>query len=304
VNHGDAATIIADGIIPASFLPHGARLLKIKIKNLPHPLRLPYSPRCCPWLSLCPLARTLRPSPLFATDQFLGGAVIGYCCPSFVDTPPAALAQSHPPRNSLAWLIVAYGRPTAYGAPSYLIMDPPDPLADFFPSHRVFRNTPWPFSSAPMGFIHDDGTAFMLQYLTPLASLPVTVPSPLAQLGGIPYAQRAAPLTAIYDLGGGSCVPGGSALRAPAPHDTTFMGPCRPDPEEDISGSPLRHGVRLATSHPPFIDGGILDIHHLHPRAAPLFRLFGVLMGGLHSPPLLLLIIVVGLPSPPLLLGL
>jgi hypothetical protein len=50
--------------------------------------------------------------------------------------------------------------------------------------------------------------------------------------------------------------------------------------------------------------GGILDIHHLHPQAAPLFRLFGVLMGGLHSPPLLLLIIVVGLPSPPLLLGL
>ncbi len=28
MNHGDAAPIIADGIIPASFLPHGARLLK------------------------------------------------------------------------------------------------------------------------------------------------------------------------------------------------------------------------------------------------------------------------------------
>jgi hypothetical protein len=50
--------------------------------------------------------------------------------------------------------------------------------------------------------------------------------------------------------------------------------------------------------------GGILDIRHFHPRGAPLFRLFGVLMGGLHSPPLLLLVIVVGLPSPPLLLGL
>jgi hypothetical protein len=50
--------------------------------------------------------------------------------------------------------------------------------------------------------------------------------------------------------------------------------------------------------------GGVLDIHHLHPRAAPLFRLFGILMGGLHSPLLLLLIIMVGLPSPPLLLGL
>ena len=64
--------------------------------------------------------------------------------------------------------------------------------------------------------------------------------------------------------------------------------------------------------------GGILDLRHLHPRAAPLFRCFGVLTGGLHSPPLLLLVIVgglhppplillvilVGLPSPPLLLGL
>ncbi len=60
------------------------------------------------------------------------------------------------------------------------MMDPPDPLADFLSSHRVFWITPWLFSSAPMGFIHDDGTAFMRQYLTPLASLPGTVPSPLA----------------------------------------------------------------------------------------------------------------------------
>jgi hypothetical protein len=65
--------------------------------------------------------------------------------------------------------------------------------------------------------------------------------------------------------------------------------------------------------------GGVLDLRHLHPRAAPLFRRFGILMGGLHSPtplllliivgglhplPLILLVIVVGLPSPPLLLGL
>jgi hypothetical protein len=50
--------------------------------------------------------------------------------------------------------------------------------------------------------------------------------------------------------------------------------------------------------------GGVLDIRHLHPRAAHLFRFFGVLIGGLHFPPLLLFIIVVGLPSPPLLLGL
>jgi hypothetical protein len=55
--------------------------------------------------------------------------------------------------------------------------------------------------------------------------------------------------------GGGSYVSGGSALRTPAPHDTTFMGPCLLDPEEDISGSPLRHGVQLTTSQPPFING-------------------------------------------------
>jgi hypothetical protein len=50
--------------------------------------------------------------------------------------------------------------------------------------------------------------------------------------------------------------------------------------------------------------GGVLDLRHLHPWAAPLFRHFGILMGGLHPPPLILLVIVVGLPSPPLLLGL
>ncbi len=48
--------------------------------------------------------------------------------------------------------------------------------------------------------------------------------------------------------------------------------------------------------------GGVFALRHLHPLAAPLFRHFGVLMGSLHSPPLLLLIIVRGLHSPPLLL--
>jgi hypothetical protein len=167
-------------------------------------------------------------------------------------------------------------------------MGPPDPPANFLPTHVVLWVTPRLFSLAPMGFIQDNGTAFMSQYLTPLASLPRTAPSPLVRLGGIPYGQQAAPLAAIYNLGGtscvpgrsalrapapydntfigprlggipygqqpapsaaiynlggASCVPGGSALRAPAPHDTTLMGPCCPDPEEDISGSPLRHGV-------------------------------------------------------------
>ena len=42
--------------------------------------------------------------------------------------------------------------------------------------------------------------------------------------------------------------------------------------------------------------------HHFHPRAAPLFRHFGVSMGGVPSPPLLLLIIMGGLQPPPLIL--
>ncbi len=76
-----------------------------------------------------------------------------------------------------------------------------------------------------MGFIQDNGTAFMSQYLTPLVSLLGTAPSRLMRLGGIPYGQQAAPSAAIYNLGGTSCVPGGSALCIPAPHDNTFMGP-------------------------------------------------------------------------------
>jgi hypothetical protein len=76
-----------------------------------------------------------------------------------------------------------------------------------------------------MGLIQDNGTAFMSQYLSPLASLPGTAPSPLVQWGGIPYGQQAALLAAIYNLGGTLCVPGGSALRAPAPYDNTFTGP-------------------------------------------------------------------------------
>ncbi len=115
VNHGDAAPIIADGIIPASFLPHEAHLPKKK-KKWPLPLCLPFSPRRHPQLLLsplslaiivpscpdstavaalcecsisgrrlprllsCPLARTFRPLLLFAIDQFPRGAILGYCC--------------------------------------------------------------------------------------------------------------------------------------------------------------------------------------------------------------------------------
>ena len=115
-------------------------------------------------------------------------------------------------------------------------MGPPDPPADFLPTHVVVRVTPRPFSLAPMGFIQDDGISFMSLYLMPLVS-------------NLPYGQWAARLGTIYDLGGTSCVPGGSALRAPAPHDTTFTGPRHPYPEEDISaGLHLCHGFRLVTS--------------------------------------------------------
>ena len=48
--------------------------------------------------------------------------------------------------------------------------------------------------------------------------------------------------------------------------------------------------------------GGELALCHLHPRDTPLFRYFGVSMGGLPSPPLLLLIIMGGLQPPPLIL--
>ena len=57
--------------------------------------------------------------------------------------------------------------------------------------------------------------------------------------------------------GGGSCVPGKSARRAPAPHDAPFTGPCRPDPDGDISaGLLLPHQARPVTLHPPFFNGG------------------------------------------------
>ena len=142
-------------------------------------------------------------------------------------------------------------RPTPYFFLHF--MGPPDPPGDFLPTHSVLRVAPPPFSSAPVGFIHGNGTDFMRQYLTPLASSqPSTTPGPLVSFGGIPHGQRFIPspgccslndASPIYGLGGTSCIPEGSALRAPVPHNTTSMGPCRLDPEEDISGLHLRHGV-------------------------------------------------------------
>jgi hypothetical protein len=121
----------------------------------------------------------------------------------------------------------------------------------------------------------------MSQYLAPLVPLRNTTPHPLVQLGGITYGQWSVPLmgrffhaSSIYGLGRTSCVPMGSALRAPVPQDTTSVGPCWPDPEEDISGLHLRHGVWLETLHHPFIYGGrfgSLSSSSPHGSSVPLF---------------------------------
>ena len=85
VNHGDAAPIVMDGIVPASFLLRGACLLKKKIGRFLFVCLfclgavLKYHRCLRPWLSSCPLARTLQPSPLFATARFPGGAFLGFC---------------------------------------------------------------------------------------------------------------------------------------------------------------------------------------------------------------------------------
>jgi hypothetical protein len=115
-------------------------------------------------------------------------------------------------------------------------MGPPDPPGDFLQTHLLLRVAPPPFSSAPVGFINDNGTDFMRQYLTPLASSqPSTTPGPLVSFGGLSHGQRFIPspgcslhdVSPIYGLGGTSCIPEGSALRAPVPHDTTSTGPRR-----------------------------------------------------------------------------
>ncbi len=133
---------------------------------------------------------------------------------------------------------------------SNLAKGPPDPPPNLLPTHLVPRVAPCLVSSAPTGFVHNNGTAFLRQYLAHPVSPPVMVPSPLVILGGVPHGQRSVPLAGgslhaslLYGLGGTSCVPVERALRIPVPHNTTSAGPCRPDPEEDTSGSHLRHGV-------------------------------------------------------------
>ncbi len=65
---------------------------------------------------------------------------------------------------------------------SNLAMPPPDPPPNFLPTHLVPWFTSSSVSSAPVRFVHDNGTAFLRQNLAHPASIPVTVPSPLMQL--------------------------------------------------------------------------------------------------------------------------
>ena len=68
----------------------------------------------------------------------------------------------------------------------------------------------------------------------------------------------------------------------PVPQDTPYVGPPRPDPEENISRLHLCHGVWLETSHPLLSligEGGDLRRLCCH-LADHVFRLLGVLVGG------------------------
>ena len=62
----------------------------------------------------------------------------------------------------------------------------------------------------------DSGTAFLAAYLAS--------PPSATSVSNMPYGQRPALSATISSLGGTSCVPRGSALRAPAPHYTAFTG--------------------------------------------------------------------------------
>jgi hypothetical protein len=129
-------------------------------------------------------------------------------------------------------------------------MDPPDAPPNLLATHLVPQVVAHTVSSVPVGFVHDNGTAFLRQYLVHPASSPVTAPSPLMQLGGVLHGQlsvllagRSLQASSFYGLGGTSGVPEERALHTLVPHDTTSVGPHCLDPEEDISGLHLRHGV-------------------------------------------------------------
>ena len=66
----------------------------------------------------------------------------------------------------------------------------------------------------------------------------------------------------------------------PVPQDTPYVGPRRPDPEENISRLHFCHGIWLETLPPLLSLNGGGGLHHLCHLADHVFRLLGVLVGG------------------------
>ncbi len=148
---------------------------------------------------------------------------------------------------------------------SNLTVGPLDPPPNFLPTCLVPWVVPYRVSSAPVGFVHNNGTAFLRQYLVHPASPPIKAPSLLVLLGrvfpmdsGLLHWRGVLCMPLHFMVWGGTlCVPVVRALCTLFPHNTTSAGPCRPDPEEDMSGLNLCHGVHLVTSHPHVVDGGV-----------------------------------------------
>jgi hypothetical protein len=59
----------------------------------------------------------------------------------------------------------------------------------------------------------------------------------------LPFAGHSLQPSSFYGLGGTLEVPEERALCTLVPYNTTSVGPCHPDPEEDISGLQLCHRV-------------------------------------------------------------
>jgi hypothetical protein len=70
---------------------------------------------------------------------------------------------------------------------SNLFMGLSDPPPNVLATHLVPQIMPRPVSSAPVGFIDDNGTAFLSQYLARPVPLPDTAPSLLMQSCCVPY---------------------------------------------------------------------------------------------------------------------
>ncbi len=98
-----------------------------------------------------------------------------------------------------------------------------------------------------------------------------------------------------FTIWGGACMSLGGVPCAPLPPMTLLSrGLVARIQKRIFLGCPYAMGFDWRPHTLLSSMGGILDLRHLHPRAAPLFRCFVILMGVLHSPPLLLLVIVGG----------